>query len=224
VVEGRGVVVAADFQEEATVAVGEQGLSRSVASLKKAIESFESKTSIEFVSHQVVRLSPYRKERLLLAFVVAIGLSLLHTAAPVFWISPAVELSLACLAGALVYTSMHWGFFLRLFLPDRIFHEKIETYSKLLFLEEELFKTTERNAILIVVAQAEHAVFVLADRGFESHVQDTYWPELGLKLAKNFSQKAPEQSFLEALKTIESQLILLFPAKPENSNELPDSL
>jgi uncharacterized membrane protein len=93
-----------------------------------------------------------------------------------------------------------------------------------LFLEEELFKTTERNAILIVVAQAEHAVFVLADRGFESHVQDTYWPELGLKLAKNFSQKAPEQSFLEALKTIESQLILLFPAKPENSNELPDSL
>ncbi len=213
--------MAEDFLVEVQVAGGENKFDQW---LTESIRKFEAKTSIEVVPLSVERVSKYRKERALLALLCGWGLYALLNFKPIFWSELPIPFIISLALSGLIYGLTHWGFCLRLFLPDVLFRQKIESFARHRFFEQELFKTQARNGILIVVAHAEHSVYVFADRGFEGLVPESYWAELGELLAKDFASKSTESRFIEALKDFELRLAPKFPASPNNPNELPDSI
>jgi putative membrane protein len=93
------------------------------------------------------------------------------TGTAVLW-SAAAILGVGALAGL---TSVYVPAFARLFLRDSRATLEVSQYAKVQFLERELFATSSRTAVLLVVSLLERRVVILADKGLRNLVPAAEW-------------------------------------------------
>jgi uncharacterized membrane protein len=192
--------------------------------LENEITLFEQKTSVEIVAAALPRACDYRSDRHLLFWLCAFGVFLLQQVFPIFWQSLLGDLFVALSAGLGVWALSRWEPLLRLILPESRKLEEVSQAARVFFLDNELFQTRERNAVLILLCELEHSVYVMSDKGFQGKVPETYWSEIGVKLARDFDRNRPGNSFFQALDELLEISAKVFPRRPDDQNELSNRL
>jgi putative membrane protein len=111
----------------------------------------------------------------------------------------------------------------RLFLRSTRRDAEVRRYAEALFLRRELFKTRERNGVLILVSCFERKVEILADTGLHQRVSEAEWRPVIARMAPLLRERRFAEALLAGLAATEDMLAAkgLKPA-PGAGNELPD--
>jgi putative membrane protein len=140
--------------------------------LNKRIEEAEKKTKVQIVLATVRRSDSYA-EIPWLAFSLGASLVgllvLLSIIISPLWISkPAILISVVAILATGSFFALLTIFmegFAKLFLLASRAETEIRQFGKSLFLDRELFATSERTGVLVLVSQFERRVLILPDKG-----------------------------------------------------------
>ena len=120
-----------------------------------------------------------------------------------------------------VFVPAYARFFLRSTRRDA----EVRRYAEALFLRHELFKTRERNGILILVSCFERKVEILADVGLHRRVSDAEWRPVIARMTALLRERRFAEALQEGLAAAEELLAtkgLNARVDAGAANELPD--
>ncbi len=109
----------------------------------------------------------------------------------------------------------------------------IETRCKLMepldraeeiFLDLQMQKTINNNAVLIYIAYKDHDFAVYGDRGCMIKFPKPFWKQQVRLLSYNFYHSQVKEGILKCIHNVAEQLLEHYPSKGENKNELPDEI
>lgn len=113
--------------------------------------------------------------------------------------------------------------FARLFLRPPRRDIEVRRYAESLFLERELFKTRDRNGVLLLVSLFERKVEILPDVGFRDRVTEADWNAVLARMTPLLRDARPADALQQGLAAVEALLAAKgFRARPGADNELPD--
>ncbi len=85
-------------------------------------------------------------------------------------------------------------------------------------------RTRERNGVLILVSVRDHGVAVIGDTGIHQQVPDGFWSDVVRAIELHFAEGRFAGGLVSGIAIAGSKLAELFPPRPGDVNELPDSL
>lgn len=85
-------------------------------------------------------------------------------------------------------------------------------------------KTRERNAVLIYVAPLARTFAVIGDMAVHAKCGEPFWKEVATAMETRFRQGGFTEGIIEAIRRAGELLAKHFPPKPDDRNELPDSV
>lgn len=85
-----------------------------------------------------------------------------------------------------------------------------------------VWDTEANSGILIYVQLVDHRVEILADRGIARRVPQEAWDAICRRMEEAFRLKAYRRGALEAIDEASRLLVLHFPARDKNPDELPN--
>jgi uncharacterized membrane protein len=91
-----------------------------------------------------------------------------------------------------------------------------------LFSQLRVWDTAENSGILIYVQLVDRRVEILADRGIAAKVEQGQWDAICRTMEEAFRHQAFRRGALDAVDAATRLLMLHFPARQDNPNELPD--
>jgi putative membrane protein len=202
-----------------------------VAAIDGGIARVESRTGVQIVAAIVGKADSYA-ELPWIAFAAGASLAALCVVT-VDWLRPdwmsahaalvhALTIIGAGAASALVAVFYPW--YARLFLRAALRDLEVRHYAESLFLRRELFKTRDRNGILILVCRFERKVEILADLGFHGRMGEADWDRVIAAMAP-LLREARFVAGLEAGLDLLEQVLAVkgFCGFPGAANELPDT-
>ncbi len=152
------------------------------AAIEASIARVEARTGIPVVTAVVGKADAYA-ELPWMAF--ALGVSLSALAAVVAdalrpdWVSAQIALlytaTILAIGGASALAAVFIPAYARLFLRPALRDLEVRHYAQSLFLRRELFKTSGRNGILILVCRFERKIEILADVGLQPRIATADW-------------------------------------------------
>jgi putative membrane protein len=113
----------------------------------------------------------------------------------------------------------------RLFLRSTRRDAEVRRYAEALFLRHELFRTRERNGILILVSCFERKVEILADTGLHRRVSEAEWRPVIVRMTPLLRERRFAEALQEGLAATEELLAakgLKARVEAGAENELPD--
>ena len=87
-----------------------------------------------------------------------------------------------------------------------------------------MYKTRERNAVLILVAPRAHKFAVIGDKAVHEKCGEEYWQRIADGMRTHFQNEKFSQAIVEAVEEIGKVLAAHFPRTSANANELPDEV
>ena len=87
-----------------------------------------------------------------------------------------------------------------------------------------MYKTRERNAVLILVAPRAHKFAVIGDKAIHEKCGEEYWQRIADGMRTHFQNEKFSQAIVEAVEEIGKVLAAHFPITSANANELPDEV
>src|SRR5438445_9663932 len=87
-----------------------------------------------------------------------------------------------------------------------------------------MFKTRERNAVLIFVAPRAHKFAVVGDQAVHEKCGEQFWQRLVGVMREHFQNEKFSHAIVEAIREIGKLLAVHFPRTPTSSNEMPDEI
>lgn len=93
-----------------------------------------------------------------------------------------------------------------------------------LFDELEMFKTAERNAVLLYLSFKPHYVAVVGDEGIHAKVGEAFWQSVYAAMKQQCQNGDYTQAICQAISQVETQLAEHFPVQPDDVNELPNEV
>ena len=152
------------------------------AEIDASIARLEARADIQVVTAVVSKADAY-PELPWMAFALGVSLAAL-AAVVVDWLRPdwitghVALLHTAAILGAGGVSALAAVFvptYARLFLRPALRDLEVRHYAQSLFLRHELFKTRERNGILILICIFERKIEILADVGLHGRIVDADW-------------------------------------------------
>lgn len=107
---------------------------------------------------------------------------------------------------------------------DRFCWEKIEEKADRIFKKSGLFKTKERNGVLIYVVTANREFFIYGDEGINKKVPKNFWEEIRDRMAGDFRKGDFGKGLVSAIETIGEKLKAYFPYRSNDQNEISDEI
>jgi uncharacterized membrane protein len=87
-----------------------------------------------------------------------------------------------------------------------------------------MYKTRERNAVLIFVAPRAHKFAVIGDKAIHEKCGEEFWQRVADGMRVHFRNEKFSHALTEAIETVGKVLAAHFPRTSENPNELPDEI
>ncbi|SRR5260370_20506840 len=87
-----------------------------------------------------------------------------------------------------------------------------------------MYKTRERNAVLIFVAPRAHKFAVVGDKAIHEKCGEEFWHRIVDLMCTHFQNEKFSRAIVEAIEEIGKLLAAHFPKKSRSSNELPDEI
>lgn len=94
----------------------------------------------------------------------------------------------------------------------------IDVFSQL-----RMWDTERKNGVLIYVLLADRAVEIVCDRGIDARVGAQEWMRICRRMEEAFKEGRYEQGVLDGLEAITQHLVVHFPAREADRNELPNA-
>lgn len=199
--------------------------------VKEAVQHLEQNTAGELVVYFARNSDGYLMACWKLAGVfLTLYLALIATLS-YLWLLPAyISILSICLFGIVAFLV---GFIVPYFLhslrvsftPYEIVVHRVLTKARDIFLQEQVFDTSDRIGILIYISELEHQVQVLGDSGINAKIQQEDWNEVLGLVIKGIKANIPAQGITDAIKKCESLLLdngFKNVVKPDN--ELSDDM
>lgn len=198
--------------------------------LEKRIAEAEKTTHTQIVLATVKRSDSYN-EIPWKAFAVASSVAALIVLSagllePAWVKAGVISVSVLSIPGAAVIAlviTVLFPPFARLFLSDERAEEEVKQYAESMFLRRELFSTSGRNGMLVLVSMFERKVIIFPDKGISESLKKEDLEDI-ISQMKNPLRRGELRSALEiALAEI---IRLVNPIQPGNDekNELPDEI
>lgn len=92
------------------------------------------------------------------------------------------------------------------------------------FTEMEMYKTEERNAVLVYVAVKDHQLAVFGDEGIHRKVGPEYWNSEVSKMLRDFNRDDFAKGIAGCVEDIGQALHHYFPYTDKDQNELSDDI
>lgn len=200
------------------------------AAIEGRVKALEARAGTQVVAAVVERSDLYHGLRWR-AFAIAVSLAglavvLLEKLGP-SWptphtVLPALALMLGAGAAAALAATVLPAF-ARLFLEPLRADAEVRRRAESLFLEQELFGTRGRDALLILASGFERRAAVYADRGLRERVPDAAWTAVVARMNPILAAGRTADALLAGLDAVET-LLPGPPASPGGggANELPD--
>ena len=195
-----------------------------------AVARVESRTGVQIVTSLVGKSDAY-SELPWIAF--ALGTALAGGAA-VFadawrpdWVTSRTALAQAVVilgtGAAAALLAVFVPPFARLFLRESRRDVEVRQYAESLFLRREVFATTTRTGLLILVSLFERRIEILPDSGLRARIAGPDWHPVIARMSGALRGGRPAAALLEGLTAVESLLLAggVTTATP-GPNELPD--
>jgi putative membrane protein len=166
-----------------------------------------------------------------MAFALGVSLAALVTVVADWlhpdWITARVALlHTTTLLGAGVASALAAVFvpaYARLFLRPALRDLEVRHYTESLFLRRELFKTQQRNGILILICRFERKVEILADVGLHGRVTEADWAGTIAAMTPHLRDARLAAAFEAGLNALGAMLSTKgFVGKAGGEHELPD--
>jgi putative membrane protein len=125
---------------------------------------------------------------------------------------------------ALFYRILGSSVLLRLLVSERQKTQALFNRTQQLFIERGVTETRQRSGVLIVIAEAERKVRLLADRGIHQQMGDDGWREQLAPLLLSMRQGRYADGVVQLLTRLGDVLALHFPVAADDVNELPDAV
>lgn len=200
------------------------------ATIEARVKALEARVGTQVVAAVVERSDVYHGLRWR-AFAIAVSLAglgvvLLAELRPSWSAEHTVLLALALVLGAGAVAALAATVlpgFARLFLEPLRADAEVRRRTESLFLEQELFGTHSRNALLILASSFERRAAVYSDRGLRERVPDTVWTAVVARMNPLLAAGRTADALLAGLDAAET-LLAGHPASPASGagNELPD--
>jgi putative membrane protein len=190
--------------------------------LAESIRRVESNTDAEVVAVVARRADNYVYISTLWAAFLALLLAPLLQFAP-FWLeAPEIFIVqwLIFIALALLF---RWRPLMMWLIPKRVKYWRASNLARRQFLEQELHSTKGRLGLLIFVAEAEHYVELLADRGLAEHIADESWQEVVEEFIGKVKKGDTAAALIHCIERCGELLSEVAPVT-EIKNELPNHL
>lgn len=88
----------------------------------------------------------------------------------------------------------------------------------------EMFKTKQRNGVLIMIFFEEKRFEIIADEGIHSILKDEFWKEISDIITSEFRQGNYKQGILKCIEKTGNAMAKEFPIAEGDINELPDKI
>ncbi|MAR89603.1 MAG: hypothetical protein SV765_14790 [Pseudomonadota bacterium] len=108
-------------------------------------------------------------------------------------------------------------------VPKHIKYWRAANLARRQFLEQNLHHTKGETGVLIFIAEAEHYVEIIADRGISQHVSNPQWQGIVNELIDHIKQRQTLQGMIGCINACGALLQQYAPAT-EQKNELPNHL
>lgn len=152
------------------------------AQIDASIARLETRADVQVVSAVVGKADAY-PELPWMAFALGVSLAALGTVV-LDWLRPdwmgaqvaLLHTAVILAAGSVsALAAVFVPAYARLFLRSALRDMEVRHYAQSLFLRHELFKTRERNGVLILICTFERKVEILADVGLHGRIADAEW-------------------------------------------------
>lgn len=199
--------------------------------VKEAVQVLEQKTAGEMVVYFARESDSYMMACWKLAGIFSVLFLALIASLSYLWLLPAsVSVLSICLAGigsvAVGFAVPYFIHSLRVsFTPEHIVSHRVLTKARDIFLQEEIFNTSDRIGILIYISELEHQVQVLGDSGINAKIKQEDWNEVLELVIQGIKKNQPAQGISSAIKKCEDLLLandFVNVVKPDN--ELSDDM
>jgi len=103
---------------------------------------------------------------------------------------------------------------------------KLKHYDRALevFEQLEMFKTAQRNGVLIYVASEDRKFVICGDEGIDKVVSDDFWDTTRDEIATHFKQGKFKEGLIGGILHAGQQLKQFFPWQKDDTNELSNEL
>jgi len=93
-----------------------------------------------------------------------------------------------------------------------------------IFKKFNLYKTKDRNCVLILLVTTNQEFVVYGDRGITEKVGDNFWKDAAAIMNKKFQEDKFGEGICIAIELIGEKLIKYFPLSEDNKNEISDKV
>jgi uncharacterized membrane protein len=87
-----------------------------------------------------------------------------------------------------------------------------------------MYKTRERNAVLIFVAPRAHKFAVIGDKAIHEKCGEEFWQHVAERMRVHFQNEKFSHALVEATSEVGKVLATHFPGTSAKANELPDEI
>jgi len=87
-----------------------------------------------------------------------------------------------------------------------------------------MYKTSERNAVLIFIAPRAHKFAVVGDKAVHEKCGEEFWQRVVDAMRAHFQNEKFSRAIVEGIEEVGKLLSTHFPRTPRSSNELPDEI
>jgi uncharacterized membrane protein len=112
----------------------------------------------------------------------------------------------------------------RVFIQRGKFEDNALARAQQKFLQLEMNKTRDRNAVLIFVAPRARKHAIIGDVGIHEKCGDAFWQRLVDDMRVRFQKEEFERAIVHGINEVGKVLAAHFPRTAETINELPDEI
>jgi putative membrane protein len=116
------------------------------------------------------------------------------------------------------------GRVLRWICPAQALAAQVEARAAQIFVERGVANTRDRSGVLIYVSESERRVRLLADQGINERVAETEWQDDVALIVAGIGSGHAKDGLVTAIDRIGQLLAETFPPRPDDVNELPNSI
>ena len=138
---------------------------------------------------------------------------------PAFLTNEVKEVLKSAIASAEKQTSGEIAVCLKKSIKGDIYDE-----AKKFFDEKELYKTKDRNAVLVFLAYKDHKLAILGDEGINAKVPENFWESTVEIMTSNFKEGRYAEGLEKGILKIGEELKNDFPWQEDDQNEIADEI
>jgi len=112
---------------------------------------------------------------------------------------------------------------IRVHLAKRIFGNPYKT-AVILFNKLKMYKTKDRNGVLILISLKNKKIAVIGDKGINEKTEENFWNDVIEIITENFKNEKYSDGLEKGILLIGEKLKKFFPYQTDDVNELSDEI